>query len=121
MSMFPVKQTKPLDDEIADSWSREIADPRQRSVHGVEATKSRGYWSVGVWAMEHIRDVPLEAKLRAEIIAALRGVPGVEEAEEEDREVWFVTGNPGGAALVTAVAVVIDANAAAIAAEMARD
>ena len=75
----------------------------------MSASKWRsGGWHIGVDVMEFIRDVPLEGQLRTRILAALRAVPGVEEAAEEDREVWMVRGNPSGAALVDAVATVVD-------------
>jgi uncharacterized protein YdhG (YjbR/CyaY superfamily) len=109
---YCVKQIKPLDDELVENWLREISDPKERSIHGVDATKRRDdvrwRWRVSVWAMEHVRDVPLEADLRRRIGAALRAVPGVAEAAEEDREVWVIRGEPEGAALVAAVATAVD-------------
>jgi len=110
---YPVKQTEPLDDEIAEVWSRDIADPRERSIHGVEALRHRESsnwpWRVGVWVMEHVRDVPLEGELRRRIAEALRAVPDVVEVIEEDREVWAVRSVPEGQELVVAVAAVLDA------------
>ncbi|MEO8553662.1 MAG: hypothetical protein ABI678_26995 [Kofleriaceae bacterium] len=117
---YLTKQTKPLDSEVEESWNRNIAVPLERDIHGVEVSKSRHHfkwrWRITVSAMEFVRDVPLEAELRHEITAALRRVPDVAEAAEEDREVWIVRGEPAGAALVDAVAAVIDARAEAIAA-----
>jgi hypothetical protein len=40
--------------------------------------------------------------------AALRAVAGVEAVEEEDREIWIVTGTPSGQELVNAAAQVVD-------------
>ena len=108
-----MSQSKPLDEEISEVWIREVPDLRERSVHGVEVTRgrepSKWPWRVGVWVMEHVRDVPLEIELRREIAAALRAVPGVVEALEEDREVWAVRGEPEGKALAAAVGEVLDA------------
>ena len=109
--MFPVRQLPPSDDETVEVWSRDIAEPKVSQYHGVEAVKSRTGkwpWQVGVWVMEHIRDVPLEDELRHRIIAALRAVPGVVEVIEGDRELWLVRGEPKGLALVDAVAPVVD-------------
>ncbi len=49
-----------------------------------------------------------------------RGVAGVTEAGEEDREVWTVQGTPNGGALVDAVGAVLDARAAQSRAEIDR-
>ena len=102
----------PKDDDFAEAWSREIAGLVERDVHGVNAFRWRRVakwnWQVDVWVMAHVRDVPLEGELRRRIAEALRGVPGVIEAKEGDREFWIVRGEPNGGALVTAVAGVVD-------------
>ena len=64
--------------------------------------------------MEFIREDPLESTLRHEIASALRGVGGVVQAEEEDREVWILRGEPTGRALVDAVGAVLDRHERAI-------
>jgi hypothetical protein len=56
-----------------------------------------------------VREEPLEREMREAIDAALRGVPGVKDVAEEDREVWVVAGDPSGEALVRAAAEAIDA------------
>ena len=121
---YATKQTPPLDEEIAEEWNRDIADPNERSVHGVCVTKELApqpwRWRVSVYAMEHVRDVPLERELRREIAKALRAVPEVIDACEEDREVWRVNGAPTGRALVDAVAAVVDARGDEIRAYLAR-
>lgn len=120
--MYPTKQIKPLDSEIGEAWTRDIPDLRKRDIHGVEASKTRTdtpwRWQVTVWAMEFVRGVSLEVALRRLILEALRAVPGVVEAQEEDREVWVIRGEPEGAALVDAVAIIIDAAADDIAANL---
>jgi hypothetical protein len=55
-----------------------------------------------------LRGDPLEAELRQRIDSALRGVDGVGDVAEEDREVWYVTGTPSGKDLVRAAAQVVD-------------
>jgi hypothetical protein len=96
-----------LADDADEAWERVTDDP---DVLGVEATRfdEMGGWQVTVAVMEFIREEPLEGELRRRIAAALQSVPGVETAEEEDREVWFVTGTPSGSALVRAAAGVAD-------------
>jgi hypothetical protein len=100
------------DEELAEAWSRDLAD-EQREARGVEATKFRDAgewpWRVTVWVMEFVREDPLEDELRRKIDAALRAAPGVTDVAEEDREVWAVAGAPTGGALVAAVAAVVDA------------
>jgi hypothetical protein len=99
------------DDEAdgEEAWVRETDDP---DVLGVEAVRLQDTdewsWQVTVSVAEFIRDDPLEAELRREIVAALRSVPGVTDVAEEDREVWIVDGNPPGEALVRASAQVVD-------------
>lgn len=119
ISRYPVKQLEPLDRELAENWVRDISNPVEQSIHGVGATKRRAdvrwRWQVFVSAMEFVRGGALEVELRRSIDAALRAVPGVAEAAQEDREVWVIRGKPDGAALVAAVATAIDARADEIA------
>jgi len=102
-----VRQVQPDDDEIAESWLRETGE---RELRAVEANRidEIGGWQVTVWVMEHVRSGPLEAELRQRIAAALQGVRGVTSVEEQDREMWFVTGAPAGKALAEAAAMVVD-------------
>ena len=108
---FPIQKIRPLDSEIEDEWTREISSPKDKEVHGVGAHRAGGLWHVSVWAMELVREEPLERELRDAVQIALEGVPGADEIEEEDREVWVVGGKPSGEALVSAVAAAIDARA----------
>jgi hypothetical protein len=117
--VYATKQNEAVDDEIAEEWGRDIPLGPAHDVHGVNANKyakpAKGWtWTVFVSAMEFIREEPLESTLRREIAAALLGVPGVLQAEEEDREVWILRGEPTGRAIVDAVAAVVDAHAAEI-------
>lgn len=108
---FEIRQTAPIDTEIAEAWSREIDDPRVRQYHGVEACRTRDDrwpWNVSVWVMEFVRDPPLEPTLRTRIAAALKGVDGVVEVVEGDRELWLVRGTPSGRALADSVAPIVD-------------
>jgi hypothetical protein len=52
-----------------------------------------GYWNVVIWVAEFLREDPLETELRGRIASALGAVDGV---AEEDREVWYVTGESSG-------------------------
>ena len=99
-----VRRIQPEDPEVAEEWLRETDD---RDLRAVSACKidSLGGWQVSVWVMEFIRSDPLESEFRRRITNALLGVTG---AEEEDREMWFVTGTPSGESLVEAVALVVD-------------
>jgi hypothetical protein len=99
-----VRRVQPLDPSITEAWARETDEPDLRAV---DALKVPGGWQVDVWVMEFIR-TELETELRERLASALRGVGGVASAEEEDREVWFVTGNPSGQALAEAAAGVVD-------------
>ena len=120
-----------LDAGIEEEWIREISDPQQplgqqgvhnSDVHPVSATKWRKpvdwRWEVSVAAMEHVRDVPLEAELRRRIASALRDVQAVADVRENDREVWGVRGDARGSELVAAVAGVVDALAPEIRAHL---
>jgi hypothetical protein len=100
-----VRQVFPPDAD--EAWERLTDDP---AVRGVEAARidEIGGWQVTVSVMEFLREDPLEAELRRRIAAALRAVDGVATADEQDREIWFVTGTPSGKALTQAAAQVID-------------
>ena len=103
-----VEQVKPFDYEISEEWLRKTDEPEVRAVSAAKVDKIGG-WHVAVWAMEFVRSDPLEAELRQRIARALQAVTGVTSAEEQDRELWFVTGTPSGRALVEAAARVVDA------------
>jgi hypothetical protein len=105
------RRIQPEDPEIAEEWLRETDEPDLRAVGACKIDRIGG-WQVSVWVMEFIRSDPLESELRQRIRSALLGVSGVSSAEEEDREVWFVTGTPSGQALVEAAAKVVDELAA---------
>ncbi|MGI5205653.1 hypothetical protein ACQEU6_29245 [Spirillospora sp. CA-108201] len=102
-----VQQVQPLDSATAEEWVRRTGEPDLRAV---SASKLRAgpVWSVSAWVMEFVRTDPLESELRRRIEEALSAVSGVTGVEEEDREVWTVTGTPTGRALVEAVAQVVD-------------
>ena len=67
-----------------------------------------GGWQVTVSVMEFLREDPLETEFRRRMAAALRAVGGVATADEQDREIWFVTGTPSGKAPAQAAAQGID-------------
>ena len=75
---------------------------------------------VTVWAMEFVREPPLEDLLRAEIATAIAAVPGVATFHEEDREVWLVRGDASAEDLRTATTTVVDRHADAIRAHIGR-
>jgi hypothetical protein len=102
-----------------EGWERLTDEP---DVRGVDATRGRDPewpWSVGVWAMESVREEPLEGDLRHAMIVVLWSVPGVTAVLDQDREVWIVSGEPTGEALVRAAANVVDAFAERIRAHQA--
>ncbi|NKZ08860.1 hypothetical protein [Actinomadura latina] len=102
-----IQQIQPLDSGITEEWARNTDEPDLRAVSAAKLREGP-WWSVGVQVMEFIRAEPLESELRRRIAAALTSVSGVADVEEEDREVWTVTGDPTGKALVEAVAQVLD-------------
>jgi hypothetical protein len=102
-----VRRIVPEDSEVAEEWLRETDEPDLRAVSACKIDRIGG-WQVSVWVMEFIRSDPLESELRQRITEALQGVSGVISAEEQDREVWFVTGAPSGGSLVEAAAHVVD-------------
>ena len=88
------------------TWSRFVGD----GVRGVSVgTPGDGTWNVSVSVAEFLRADPLEAEMRSLVMQAIRGVPGVDDAYEEDREVWVVIGNPAGEELLSAVGDAVDA------------
>lgn len=105
----------PVDDGEVESWER-VTDDQEghvsaRLIHlmpGLYTEAEVRGWNVTVPVMEFIRKGPLSNELRARITTALRTVAGVETADEQDTEVWWVTGVPAGPDLVRAVAEVLD-------------
>jgi hypothetical protein len=95
--------------EAQEAWERLTDDP---DIRGIEAVRIEGpagwYWNITVWVAEFLRGDSLEAELRQRLDSALRGVDGVDDVAEEDREVWYVTGTPSGKDLVRAAAQVVD-------------
>lgn len=102
-----VQQVQPLDSVIAEEWVRKTDEPDVRAVSAYKLREAH-WWTVSVQVMEFVRTDPLESELRRRIANALTDVSGVTDVEEEDREVWTVTGTPTGRALVEAVAQVVD-------------
>lgn len=105
MPAVEVRQVTPADSELAEEWELQTDEP---DVLGVDASRwkdeTEWAWQVGAGAMEFLREDPLQSEVRAAVLGALRSVPGVTAAEEEDREVWVVNGSPSGEDLVRAVA-----------------
>lgn len=88
-----VQQVFPPDAE--EAWERLTDDPEVRGVETARIDEIGG-WQLMVWVMEFVRKDPLEAELRPRMGAALRAAKGVLTVDEQDREVWFVTGTPSG-------------------------
>lgn len=84
--------------------------------HGITAEKLRpGVWKVTVAALA-LGD--LDA-LRDDLDDELFDVDGVDEVDEQGRDVWLVFGSPKGPDLITTVAGLIDQHADAVAAAVA--
>jgi PAS domain-containing protein len=98
-----------LGEDAGEGWERLVDDA---DIRGISAYRiilgEQPYWSVEVSLAEFLREEPLESELRQQMAAALEAVPDVEVVAAEDRESWFVTGNPSGEALVRAAAQVVD-------------
>jgi hypothetical protein len=105
------KRIEPLDEEILEEWRR-VTD--EEHILGVNVTRMEGDWPwhVAVSVAEFIREEPLQSKLHARITEALSQAPGVQGAEQEDREVWIVRGDVSGEALIRACGRALDSLAA---------
>ena len=113
-----IRQIQPEDPEILEEWLRETDEPEVRAVGACRVAHWRDEavdwpgegdgWTVSVWAMEFVRSEPLESELRRRVLDALRGVSGVTQVAEHDREDWFLTGRTSGQALVVAAAQAVD-------------
>lgn len=96
------------DEQYDEGWERVTDDPQ---IRGVDACKLAGepWWQVGVGVAEFVGGAPIEGEFRQRIATALRAVAGVQRVDEEDTEVWLVTGQPPSAeALIQAVGAVVD-------------
>src|SRR4051812_21176635 len=108
MSSIEVREVTGEELDAEEAWERVTSEIE---VEGVDATRSdedEWRWQVGVAAMEFANEEPLESEIRRAILDALSAVLGVTGVEEEDREVWIISGNPSGEALVRAVAPAVD-------------
>lgn len=97
------------DDEHYDEGWERVTD--ESDLYGIDAAKLAGepWWQVSVAAAEFVRGEPFAGEFRQRIAAALSGIAGVQSVDEEDREVWLVTGHPPSAeALIQVVAGVLD-------------
>src|SRR5262245_21099995 len=95
------------DVEGDEAWNRLTGEPHLFGVEAHRLDQPAG-WQVSFWVLEHVRQEPLESRLRSEIERRLRAVPGVAAVEEEDREVYWVTGAASGEALTRAAAAAVD-------------
>jgi hypothetical protein len=95
------------DVEGDEAWNRLSGEPH---LFGVEVIKNDqpGGWQVTFWALEHVREEPLESLLRAGIERRLRAVRGVTGVRAEDREIYWVTGISSGEELAAAGAAAVD-------------
>ena len=92
-----------------EGWDRLSDDPEIRGVEAIRAESNGPWqWSVTVWAMEIVRQDPLEATLQTAIEDQLRNVQGVTSVAHDDREVWIVDGSPSGEELARAAAIAVD-------------
>jgi hypothetical protein len=95
------------DIEGDEAWQRLTDEPEIRGIEAIRNDDPAG-WQVTVWAMEFVREEPLESTVRRVIGSALRAVPGVDGVAEEDREVWWITGAVSGEALTRSAAAAVD-------------
>jgi hypothetical protein len=66
-----------------------------------------GGWQVAVWVMDFVREGPCRHSCASAWALPCEGSMG-RQADERDREVWFVTGTPSGKDLTRAAARVVD-------------
>src|ERR1700733_6798065 len=102
----------PDDDEHYDEGWERVTD--EFELYGVDASKlaDKPWWQVTVAAAEFISarlPAEFQTEFRDRIATVLMSVTGVDRVDEEDREVWLVTGQaPSALALIEAVAPVLD-------------
>jgi hypothetical protein len=99
-----------------EAWNRLSGEPELFGVETMKIEDPPG-WQVSFWALEFVREQPLESALRAAIAMELRGVAGVTEVREEDREVYWVAGSTSGDDLTRAAARAVDSFADRLRAE----
>ena len=105
----PIRDREQEDEETSQVWTR---GAEWDETTAVDALRLRGEkewpWQVVIPVAEFIREQPLETELWEAVTSALRGVRGVREAAQEDREVWVVSGRARGRSLVAAVGNALD-------------
>jgi hypothetical protein len=95
------------DVEGDEAWNRLSGEPHLFGVEVIKNDQPDG-WQVTFWALEHVREEPLESQLRRGIERRLRAVEGVTDVQEEDREIYWVTGSSSGEDLSAAGAAAVD-------------
>ena len=93
-----------VEKKVQGSFVEWVNITNEPDILGVGASKesSDQYWSVFVSVAEFVRKEPLETEFRNVVNSALSRVSGVTSVEEEDREVWLVSGDVEGQDLVIA-------------------
>lgn len=92
-----------------EGWRRRTPEPDIRGVEAIRGSeRSSPDWLVSVSMMEFVRGDPFEREVRTAMAEALRGVAGVRNVFEEDRETWRVQGRPSGKVLVEAATGVVE-------------
>ena len=95
------------DVEGEEAWNRLSGEPHLFGVEAMRLADPPG-WQVSFWVLEYVREEPLESRLRSEIERHLRAVTGVLDVQEEDREVYWITGAVSGEQLAIAGAAAVD-------------
>ena len=100
---------EPADPELAEEWVRRSDDPKVLGIGSSRWAEGGDWpWRVDVAVASLVREEPLQGELRDRVTAALEAAPGVVRVVQEDREVWIVSGDPTGPALIEAAARVVD-------------
>jgi hypothetical protein len=92
------KRIRPAEEGFRQQWVWDDEGPLTVTADLDE----EGQWFVGIPVAESVRDEAAEDELFSAVTEALGAVRGVRSANQEDREVWFVTGRPRGKALMAA-------------------
>lgn len=107
MSEIKIEQVE-SEEDCLESWQR-ITSDGEEDIKGVLASKEDEFsWRVTIYVAEFIRDESVQSSFFEGITEALSGLPNVEEAFQEDREIWLVEGSVSGKDLVQTCSQVIE-------------
>lgn len=98
-----ILQIPPFDDAIREHWEVSAHDVDLFGFSALCEPAMQYPWSLCINVAEFVTEEPFASEFRQGIANAISAVAGVQSMEEAAADVWVVSGEPDGEALVHAV------------------